>query len=52
MKAGKNLLTYDVIIRTEKDKIISKATMEYYNLHVAIDEIDEKLGAKKKFIVS
>lgn len=36
LKAGKNLLTYDVEIRTEEGKIISKATMEYYNLHVTI----------------
>ncbi len=47
LKAGKNLLTYDVTIRTEKNKIISKATMEYYNLRVPVDEIDEKLGENK-----
>lgn len=33
LKAGKNLLTYDVYIRTEEGKLVAKATMEYFSLH-------------------
>lgn len=33
LKAGKNLLTYDVFIRTEEGKLVAKATMEYFSLH-------------------
>lgn len=36
LKAGKNLLTYDVYIRTEKGKLVAKATMEYFSLHKEI----------------
>ncbi len=33
MKAGRNLLTYDVKIKTETGRLIAKATMEYFNLN-------------------
>lgn len=36
LKAGKNLLTYDVYIRNEAEKLIAKATMEYFSLHVKL----------------
>lgn len=36
LKAGKNLLTYDVYIRTETGLLVSKATMEYFSLHKEI----------------
>ena len=36
LKAGKNLLTYDVYIRTETGKLVAKATMEYFSLHKEI----------------
>lgn len=35
VRAGKTILTYDVIFTDERDKIICKATMEYF----ALDEI-------------
>ncbi|MCD8020741.1 MAG: PaaI family thioesterase [Clostridiales bacterium] len=37
IKAGKNLLTYDVTIRTVEGKVIAKATMEYSSLHIPIE---------------
>ena len=36
LKAGKNLLTYDVYIRTEEGKLVAKATLEYFSLHMEI----------------
>ena len=33
VKAGKNILVYDVMILDEQEKVISKAQMTYYNLH-------------------
>ncbi|MDO5146627.1 MAG: PaaI family thioesterase [Eubacteriales bacterium] len=36
IKAGKNILIYDVYIRTEDDTLIAKATMEYYSMHKSI----------------
>lgn len=32
IRAGKTILTYDVIFLDEKDRVICKATMEYYAL--------------------
>ena len=32
IRAGKTILTYDVIFLDERDKVICKATMEYYAL--------------------
>lgn len=33
MKAGRNLMTYDVKVKTETGKLIARATMEYFNLN-------------------
>lgn len=33
VKAGKNILVYDVIIMDEQEKALSKAQMTYYSLH-------------------
>lgn len=36
LKAGKKLLVYDVYVRDEQDRLLSKLTMEYYNLQKPI----------------
>lgn len=48
LKAGKNLLTYEVYVRTETGKLISKATMEYYSLHKDIRTEMEKHNMLKQ----
>ena len=40
LKAGNNLLTYEVEIRNEQDILIAKSTIEYCSLHVAFGHYD------------
>ena len=36
LKAGRNLMVYDVKIKTDKGKLVAKAVMEYFNLNMPI----------------
>ena len=36
LKAGRNLMVYDVRVKTDKGKLVAKATMEYFNLNMPI----------------
>ena len=40
LKAGKNLLTYDVKVKTDTGILIAKAVMEYYNLKMPIPGLE------------
>lgn len=37
LKAGKNVLVYDVLILDETEKLIAKARMTYYSLHKEVE---------------
>lgn len=51
LKAGRNLMTYDVKIKTETGRLIAKATMEYFNLNIPIPGwADEELEEAKKAV--
>lgn len=41
IKAGRNLMTYDVKVKTESGKLISKAIMEYFNLNKPIPGMED-----------
>ncbi len=36
LKAGRNLMIYDVKVKTDQGKVVAKATMEYFNLRTPI----------------
>lgn len=37
LKAGKNILVYDVTVTDENEKVIAEARMTYYNLHKEVE---------------
>lgn len=39
LKAGRNLMTYDVKVKTDTGKLVAKATMEYFNLNMPIPRV-------------
>lgn len=51
LKAGKNLLTYEIEIFNEKGILIAKSTIEYVSLHIPIGRYD-LLQAKQDVIVA
>lgn len=48
LKAGKNLLTYDIKIHDDSGKLICHTTQEYYSLHIPVTMKMEENNAVEK----
>ena len=48
LKAGRNLMVYDVKIKTDKGKLVAKAVMEYFNLNMPIPRGKKQTGLPHK----